>query len=67
MKVSELIEKLQGYNQDLEVIADFYSDYDLIKEVKILWAVPKDGYIMREHRSMTEENKAKLQAYLYLE
>lgn len=66
MKVSELIEKLQGYNQDLEVITDVFSDYDTITQVKIIFAVPQNGYIMREHKSMSPENNAKLQGYLYL-
>jgi len=68
MNVRELREILDKYPDEMEVLNERCSDYDIISpdEWKIVKAVPKGGYVMRPHKTMSEENKAKEKEYLLL-
>ena len=66
MNVKELKELLSRYPDDMEVIYCLFSDYEMlaaddIGEVK---AVFKEGYVMRSHRTMSQENKDSEKTYL---
>lgn len=68
MNVLELKEMLNKYPDDMEIITDRYSDYDLVEidQWSIEKAVRKDGYIMRAHSTMSAENKKTEKEYLHL-
>lgn len=69
MKVIELRKMLEKYPDDMEILNGWYSDYALISadEWSVVTGVDKDGWVMRSHPTMSEENKAKEKEYLYLE
>lgn len=60
MNVGDLKKMLEQYPDDMEILVDRWSDYDLITddEWSVVKAVPKDdcGYVMRPHPTMSEEN-----------
>lgn len=68
MNVKELRELLAQYPEDMEVMHGMYSDYHIIDEVD--WSlqdgVDMGGWVMRSHRTMSEENKQKAKTYLAL-
>lgn len=66
MNVRQLREMLEQYPDDMEVIMDFYSDYAIFERCDVIKGVPKQGYIMRSHMTMSEENKSKEKEYLLL-
>lgn len=69
MNVGELKKMLEQYPDDMELLNDRCSDYDLIKESEwsVVGAVPQSGgWFMREHPTMSEDNKAKVKQYLHL-
>lgn len=68
MNVKDLKNMLENYPDDMEVLNGRYSDYDLVEEDQwsVVKAVPKDGYVMRSHPTMSEENKVNEKEYLYL-
>lgn len=69
MNVGELKKMLEKYPDDMEVLNGRYSDYEIISEDEwsVVKGVDKDGWVMRSHPTMTEENKALEKEYLYLE
>jgi hypothetical protein len=68
MNVSELKKMLAQYPDDMEIVNGRCSDYELIKESEwsVIKGVDKDGWVMRSHPTMSDENKAKEKAYLHL-
>lgn len=68
MNVGELKKMLDQYPDDMEILNDRYSDYDLVQESdwSVVKAVPQGQYIMRSHPTMSAENKAKEKEYLHL-
>ena len=68
MNVGELKEMLKQYPDDMEILNERYSDYDIVKldEWSIVKAVPKGNYVMRSHPTMSDECKAKEKEYLHL-
>ncbi len=69
MTVGDLKRMLERYPDDMEIINGRYSDYELISESEwsVVMGVPHGGWVMRSHPTMSEENKQKEKAYLYLE
>ena len=69
MTINQLIEYLQTFPPELEVLERRYSDYDLMEKDNwhIVQAVNKGYYRMRTHYSLTEEDKAKAKNYLLFE
>lgn len=68
MNVGELKKMLEKYPEEMEILNQRYSDYDLVEEEEwsVVKAVPKDGYVMRSHPTMNDENKAQEKEYLFL-
>jgi hypothetical protein len=69
MNVKDLKRMLEKYPDDMEILNGRYSDYEIISEEEwsVVKGVDKDGWVMRSHPTMTEENKANEKEYLYLE
>jgi hypothetical protein len=69
MNVGELKKMLERYPDNMDILNGRYSDYALIDESEwsVVKAVPKIEWIMRSHSTMSAENKAQEQSYLYLE
>ena len=69
MTVGELKKMLEKYPDNLEIVNGRRSDYDIVKEREwhLIKGVEKDGWVMRSHPTMSEENKRKEKFYLYLE
>lgn len=69
MNVGELKKMLEQYPDDMEILNGRYSDYVLISEHEwsVVEGVEKDGWVMRSHPTMSEENKRAAKKYLYLE
>jgi len=69
MNVKELKKMLKKYPDDMEIVTSRCSDYQIIKEDEweIIEGVPNDHWVMEIHRTMSEENKSKVQKYLHLE
>jgi len=68
MKIKELIETLKGFDPELEVVYPMHSDYNMLDPelIGVANLVDQDGYVMRAHRSMSEENKSRAKKYLCL-
>ncbi len=68
MNVGELKKMLDKYPDDMEVINQRYSDYDLVTEDEwhVVKAVDKRGYVMRPHPTMSHENELAQKDYLLL-
>lgn len=68
MNVGELKKMLEQYPDDMEVVNGRFSDYEIISadEFHIIDGVDKDGWVMRAHPTMSEENKRAMKQYLYL-
>ncbi len=66
MNVKELKELLEKYPDDMEIIYEIHSDYELLEaeDIKIVPAVTKGAWIMRSHRTMSAENKRNEKEYL---
>ena len=69
MNVGQLKKMLEQYPDDMEILNRRYSDYQIISEGEwhVVQGVEKDGWVMRSHPTMSEENKRKEKSYLYLE
>lgn len=69
MTVKELKELLNNYSDDLQILNQRRSDYQIISkdEWSIVKGVDKNGWVMRSHPTMSEENKAKEKEYLSLD
>lgn len=68
MNVGDLKKMLEKYPDDMEILNERCSDYDLVEEGdwSVVYGVPHGGWIMRSHETMSEENKAKQKQYLHL-
>lgn len=68
MNVGELKKMLEQYPNDMEIINGRYSDYEIIStdEWSVVSGVEKDGWVMRSHPTMSEDNKQRERQYLYL-
>lgn len=66
MNKLELVEFLKDYPDDMPVIFQQYSDYSHMEAdmIGVVTAVDKGGYIMRFHKTMSEENKRGAKVYL---
>jgi phage anti-repressor protein len=69
MNVGELKKMLEKYPDDMEILNDRCSDYDLVEEED--WTVVEavqqgNSYVMRSHPTMSEDNKARAKKYLHL-
>lgn len=68
MTKGELTKLLEQFPDEMEVVVNMQSDYGLIKpEITIIKGVPQDGWVMRSHPTMSDENKQKVREYLLLE
>ena len=68
MNVSDLKKMLNKYPDDMEILNGRYSDYEIISEDEwsLVKGVDKDGWVMRYHATMSEENKKAEKEYLCL-
>ena len=68
MTVYELKKMLADYPDDLQVVNERYSDYEIIRidDWYIVGGVDKDGWVMRSHPTMSDENKVSEKLYLCL-
>lgn len=68
MNVGELKKMLEKYPDEMEILNGRCSDYELISEDEwgVVKGVEKDGWVMRTHPTMSDENKAKEKEYLHL-
>lgn len=69
MNVGQLKKMLEQYPDDMEILNGRHSDYEIISEDEwqIVQGVENDGWVMRSHPTMSEENKQKEKSYLYLQ
>ena len=69
MTVAQIRKMLEKYPDDMEFVCGRFSDYALIEETEfsVIKGVAKNGWVMRSHPTMSEENKAHEKEYLYLE
>lgn len=69
MNVGDLRKMLEKYPDDMEILNERCSDYDLVEESEwsVVKAVPTgNGWLMRSHPTMSEENKRNEKEYLHL-
>lgn len=68
MNVGELKKMLEKYPDDMDILNGRYSDYEIISEDEwaVVQGVAKDGWVMRYHPTMSEENKLFEKSYLLL-
>jgi hypothetical protein len=69
LTVGELKKMLEQYPDDMEIVNQRYSDYQIISEDEwsVVEGVDKDGWVMRAHPTMSDDNKARVKKYLHLE
>jgi hypothetical protein len=69
MNVGDLKKMLEQYPDDMEIVNRRHSDYEIIKldDWSVIKGVENEGWVMRSHPTMSEENKQKEKEYLYLE
>lgn len=68
MNVKQLREMLAQYPDDMEILNERFSDYDVVKleDWAVIDGVPNGQWVMRAHATMSDENKAKVRKYLHL-
>lgn len=68
MTVGELKKFLENFPDDMEFITTRYSDYAIVEEgdFGVVKGVPKCGWVMRSHPTMSQENKDAERKYLHL-
>ena len=68
MTVGELKKMLERYPDDMEIVNERYSDYEIIREDdwSVVRGVEHGGWVMRSHSTMSAKNKAKEKPYLHL-
>jgi len=68
MNVAELKKMLEQYPDDMEILNERYSDYQIIldDDWSVVEGVKKDGWVMRAHWTMSEENQKNRKSYLCL-
>lgn len=70
MTVADLKKMLERYPDGMQIVNGRCSDYQIISEDE--WEVvdgvdnPEGGWVMRSHRTMSDENKRKEKKYLAL-
>jgi len=69
MNVGELKKMLEKFPDTMEVLNRRYSDYQIISEDEwyVVDGVDQNGWVMRSHPTMSEENKRRVKEYLMLE
>ena len=79
MNVRDLKEFLNQYPDDMELLNERYSDYQIIEvddfsvvhgvevdDFSVVHGVEKDGWVMKSHPTMSVENKMAEKSYLLL-
>lgn len=68
MNVGELKKMLEKYPDSMKVIHSYCSDYIHIEEgdFRVIQGVDKDSYVMTTHPTMSAENKASIEEFLFL-
>jgi hypothetical protein len=69
MNVGDLKKMLEKYPDDMEILNGRFSDYEVVSEHE--WSVVNgvdngNGWVMRGHPTMSQENKQKEKSYLAL-
>ena len=69
LNVGQLKKLLESLPNDMEIVNDRHSDYSIVKidEISIVKGVEHDGWVMRSHPTMSEENKRKEKQYLRIQ
>ena len=69
MTVKELKQMLDRYPDDMQIVNERYSDYEIISEDEweVVQGVDQDGWVMCSHPTMSDDNKAREKSYLLLE
>jgi hypothetical protein len=68
MNVKELKDLLNKYPDDMVILNTRYSDYQIVSESDwtVIKGVDNNGWVMRSHPTMSDENKLKERSYLHL-
>lgn len=68
MNVGQLKKMLEQYPDDMEIVNGRYNDYEIVSEDdwSVIKGVDKNGWVMRSHPTMSDENKRNEKSYLYL-
>ena len=68
MNVKELKAMLEQHPDDMEIVNGRCSDYEIISidDWSLIRGVDKNGWVMRSHPTMSDENKLNEKTYLYL-
>ena len=66
MNVGELKKIFEQYPEGMEPLVERWNDYAPVAAVSVIRGVKKDGWVMRSHPTMSEENKAQEKEYLFL-
>jgi hypothetical protein len=69
VNVGELKALLAQYPDSMRIVNGRCSDYEIISanEWSVVQGVDKNGWVMRSHPTMSAENKAAEESFLYLE
>lgn len=71
MNVGQLKKMLEQYPDEMEVLNDRWSDYEIIQESEwsVIKGVPQNNglWVMKSHKTMSAENKANEKEYLHLD
>jgi hypothetical protein len=69
MTVGDLKKMLNQYPDNMEILNGRCSDYALVSEDEwsVVQGVGQDGWVMRSHPTMSEEDKRREKSYLYLD
>ena len=68
MNIKELIQALEKYPKDTEVVVAVHSDYELLTPdgLSVIQGVNQTGWIMQYHPTMSLDNKTRVKEYLCL-
>ena len=68
MNIGELKKMIDKYPDDMKIVNGRCSDYGLVSvdEWEIIKGVENEGWVMRSHPTMSEENKKKEKEFLFL-
>ena len=69
MTVGDLRALLDEHPDDMEILNTRHSDYDYVRasDWSVVEGVPQDWGVMRNHPTMSPENKARAKKFLHLE
>lgn len=59
MKVKDLIKALAAFDEDLTVAVEWCSDFAAVNSLEIAEGLDRDYYIMRWHKSISDEQPMK--------